>query len=94
MKRSGGLFSWHTAGRLHGDRAILSAWCSGILFPFIKITRAEDAFPHFEAMDGHVGVDVETQFHLLAPNLQHDDLEDALKIVGPSDYNRFLDFPR
>jgi hypothetical protein len=45
-------------------------------------------------MDRDIGGDVEAQYDLAASNVEHRDSEDVLKVVGPSDNNRFRAFSR
>jgi len=45
-------------------------------------------------MDRNIRVDLEAQFHVRASNIEHCDFQQAMKTIGPSDYHRFLIFPR
>jgi hypothetical protein len=44
-------------------------------------------------MDWNVGIDLEAQLHVRAFNPEHRDFDQAMKAIGPSDYDRFLAFP-
>jgi hypothetical protein len=52
-----------------------------------------DSFPYFQPMDRNIGIGLEAKAHAAAPDLEHGDLENALKAVGASDYHGFLAFP-
>src|SRR5882672_10029945 len=53
----------------------------------------ENLFPHLQAMDGNIGVGLETEPHLSLLDLQHRDFEQALKAIGAADHHGLLQFP-
>jgi hypothetical protein len=53
-----------------------------------------DLFPHLRTMDGNAGVDLEAQSHVRASNVEHRDLQQAMKPIGATDHNRLSILPR
>jgi hypothetical protein len=53
-----------------------------------------DSLPNLLTVHRNTGIGLEAQFHARASNLEHRDLEQAMKAIGPADHNRFLTLPR
>jgi hypothetical protein len=49
-----------------------------------------DPFPHFQAMNGHIRVHVETQFHFSILDREHGYFQYALEAIRSADHNRLL----
>jgi hypothetical protein len=49
-----------------------------------------DAFPHLQAMNGHIRVRVETQFHFSILDREHRNFQYSLEAIGSADHNRLL----
>ena len=69
-------------------RGIMEIFCTGS----VPGRLAADAFPHLCTMDGNVPIDLEAQFYVRASNIEHRDLEEALKFISSSNYDRFPAF--
>jgi hypothetical protein len=55
---------------------------------------AADPFPNLQAIDRNIRVRFETQSHTPVPNLDHRDLDHALKAYGSPNHYCFVVFPR
>ena len=60
----------------------------------LKMSVPVDAFPHLQTMNGNAGVDLEAQPHVGASNIEHRDLHQLMKAIGPADYDRLPTFSR
>jgi hypothetical protein len=89
----------HVASRNRRGAVSGQAACMAVPVPvFISIPSAVPvpvhSFPHFQTVDGNVRVDLEAEFHLRAPNVEHRDFQQAMKAIGPPDDDRLLSSPR
>jgi hypothetical protein len=54
--------------------------------------HAMDPFPHLQAMDRNIGIDVKTQSHFSILDRQHRNFKRLLEAIGSADHDRLLVF--
>src|SRR6266545_8082401 len=79
--------NWHWTAVSPNRRRAVADWA-------VAQAAGTDAFPHLQAMDRHLGIDLEAQTHTRATNLQDRDLEQTLEALAPAHHHGFLTFPR
>jgi hypothetical protein len=75
--------------KLRSSPRALHHWRGGIIT--LPADLAANPFPYLQSMHRNIGIDVETELHFVAFNLEHLDFQNAMKTIDPSDDDRLVD---